>query len=219
MGLRGGSVQGPSDLLYGTLEHGYYGEISASEFITGNQLATQVGLTAGAAFNSDAGWLKFSLDYKTLFVAKRPFRHSITWNELNAVGAVFGTAQITINGKLYKVRLLKGVAVGNDISVLGDDIQPTWGSEWNRLMYHVSASPNNGTMTSEGISVGDWAQFSNLELNVTGSTGSRSHVQESVFGTGLAFFRSNNNITVVGYNGKNNGNLLYGWRPCLELVE
>ncbi len=221
MGFGKPSGGDPTELLYGTLEHGYYGEVPADAFIPGNALASEIGLTAGTAFNSDAGWLKFALDYKTLYVAKRPFRYSVSWDQINARGAVFGTMQVTINGKLYKVRLLKGRGDGLDTVIAGGhDTQPTWGSEWNRLLYHVSASPNNGLMTSEGITVGDWAQFSEAELltNYVYGNGSRSWCQESS-GPDKRVGRGAGGVSAVFHVAKDSQNLNTGWRPCLELVE
>lgn len=219
----GGNVgPGPSELVAGTLEHGYYGEVPADEFINGNNLATQIGLTGGTAFNSDAGWLKFSLDYKTLFVAKKPFRYNLSWNQINARGAVFGTAQVTINGKLYKVRLLKGRGDGLTTTVDdGFDTKSTWGSEWNRLMYHLSGKPfyyKQNILTSEGLTEGDWAQFSEAELLTNGVYGSGSYnwCQDSSGASKVV--RGAYGVSYVFQNSPGSIASSYGWRPCLELV-
>lgn len=210
-------------LLAGTYEQGYYGEVPASDFITGNRLATQIGLTAGTAFNSDAGWLKFSLDYKTLYVAKRPFRYAISWDQINARGAVFGTVQVTINGKQYIVRLLKGRGDGLSTSISGGyDILPTHGSEWNRLMYHVSDLPFgdvNNKLTSEGITEGDWAQFSEAELLTyyTYDNGSYNWCRETAGSKRVA--RGANGVSFGGSDTSSRTLAINGWRPVLELVE
>ncbi len=192
----------------------------ADEFINGNDLASQIGLTAGVSINADAGWLKFSLDYHTLYVAKKPFRYDLSWDQINACGAVFGTAQVTINGKLYKVRLLKGRGDGLSTATgSGGDIQPTHNSEWNRLMYHVSGKPfgdPSNTLASEGITEGDWAQFSEAELSTyhTYGNGSYNWCQES----------SGTNKVLRGFYGVSYYSRYeppypyFGWRPCLELV-
>lgn len=211
MELRGGDRE---PLVAGTYEQGYYGEVSADSFITGDQLAAQVGLTAGTAFNSDAGWLKFSLENRTLYVAKRPFRYNLMGNDLYNLGVMYGNLQITVSGKQYKVRLLKGRGDGLTTSIPdGYDTEPTWGSEWNRLMYHVSASPNGGAMTSEGISVGDWAQFSDEELGIVGN-GSRNFCQERLTTTIIV-----RRMAIIQRITNANINVANGWRPCLELVE
>ncbi len=219
----GGPVPGPSELVAGTLEQGYYGEVSASEFINGNDLAVQIGLIAGTTFNSDAGWLKFALDYKTLYVAKRPFRRSISWDQINARGAVFGDTQVEINGKLYKVRLLKGRGDGLTTSISdGYDTQPTHNSEWNRLMYHVSGLPFEyvqNTLASEGITEGDWAQFSEAELltNAGSGNGSNSFCQDTI-GTNRCV-RGYNGVSYIRSTGRTSTSSILGWRPVLELVE
>ena len=207
--------------MAGTLEHGYYGEVLATEFITGNDLASEIGLASGTAFNSDAGWLKFSLDYKTLYVAKRAFRYDLSWDQINARGAVFGTNRITINGKQYKVRLLKGRGDGLFTNIYsGYDTPPTWGSEWNRLMYHVSGKPfaaASNTLASEGITEGDWAQFSEAELLTLYGYGSLSWCQDSI---GInRCLRGYYGVSYITENLSNSSSLYRGWRPCLELVE
>lgn len=211
------SGSGEGELIAGTLEHGYYGEVSASEFINGNDLAVQVGLTAGGAFNSDAGWLKFSLDYKTLYVAKKPFRYSISWNQLNSVGIVSGTTTVTINGKLYKVRLLKGRGDGLNTTIsYGNDTLPTHNSEWNRLMYHVAASINGTNISSEGIVSGDWAQFSNADLGLNGLS---SLCQEVITGNTNIVARGSQGAGIIEQINRTSVYTFVGWRPCLELVE
>jgi len=219
--LRGGGDREP--LLAGTYEHGYYGEVLASEFITGNQLATRIGLTAGTAFNSDAGWLKFALDYKTLYVAKRPFRYNLSWDQINAASIVYGK-DIEINGKLYKVRLLKGRGDGSGGAYTnGYDILPSHNSEWNRLMYHVSGKPfanASNTLASEGITEGDWAQFSEAELLTyyTHGNGSYCWCQESSAAR-LRVLRGYNGVSYVAQANQDLIDIRWGWRPCLELVE
>jgi hypothetical protein len=215
-GIKGNG--GDSDeLIAGDLTKGYYGEVTSDTFINGNDLATQIGLTAGTAFNSDAGWLKFSLDYKTLYVAKRPFKYGISWNSINAIGAVKGTSNITINGKLFLVRLLKGRSVAGRGS--GYDLANTHNSEWNRLMYHVSVSPNRGNATSEGISVGDWAQFSNTELGILKGNGGATWTQDLNSGYATSRVYDNASVAYVTDDLPTSAIAFYGWRPCLELVE
>ena len=42
------------------MEEGFFGEVPASELITGDALASQVGISGGTSQNSTAGWLKFA---------------------------------------------------------------------------------------------------------------------------------------------------------------
>ena len=191
----------------------------ASDFITGDALASSIGLTEGTSQNSTAGWLKFSLDSKTLYVAKRPFRYGISWNAINAVGAVFGTKKIVINGHTYKVRLLKGRGDGLTTNIAaGYDTSTTWNSEWNRLMYHVSGTPfanANNKLTSEGISVGDWAQYSEADL-YTSNVASSGYISWCSDPSGSdKIVRAWYGVSYIAF--LNSGSTA-AWRPCLELI-
>ena len=42
------------------MEEGFFGEVPASEFITGDALASECGISQGLSQNSTAGWLKFA---------------------------------------------------------------------------------------------------------------------------------------------------------------
>jgi hypothetical protein len=84
-------------------------------------------LTAGTSQNSDAGWLKYLDKGDLKYVAKKTFRHSISWDNINAVNAVFGDRIVTIGNDVFSVMLLS----------TGD---------WNRLIYPVHE--NYGTFAS-----------------------------------------------------------------------
>lgn len=70
-------------------EDGFLGEVPVIEFITGDVLAK----------HSDESWVKFELDGKTLNVAKKPLRRSISWDQTHVRGAVFGNATVVIQGQ------------------------------------------------------------------------------------------------------------------------
>ncbi|MCK9326180.1 MAG: hypothetical protein M0P69_11875, partial [Bacteroidales bacterium] len=154
---------GPQMLSAGTMELGYFGHVVAGVLMNGDALATAVGLSEGTLQSSDAGWEKFAVDGKILFVATRTIRRALSWNNINAAGAVTGTATVNINGKTYKVRLLTG---GTTNPSSGGD-----GGEWNSLMYalHQDQAP-------------PWASYSDLDLLTTSSAGygSRSWCQEAI---------------------------------------
>ena len=52
-------IGGPGNriLLKGTMDAGWFGEVKASDFITGDELAKLIGLTAGTSQYSDEPWL------------------------------------------------------------------------------------------------------------------------------------------------------------------
>ena len=136
----------------------YYGEVPASEFFTGDELSTLLGVTEGELQNSDTDWFKFSLHGKVLFIPKMTIRHSVSWDYLYSKGLVYGTDDIGIaptgtptnqlkivtkNGFNYKVRLLRGTSIEPHNGTYGTYLAIIQGSEWNELMYRVSsANPN-----------------------------------------------------------------------------
>ena len=202
-------------------------EVPASEFITGDALAYHIGLTAGIAQHTDSPWLHFVLDGKTLYVAKKPYRHSVSWNHINAAGAVRGSRTVTINGSVYKVRLLKSVATG-DIYAGGAGFDPvgTYGSEWNRLMYPIHSGKhtdagNPSPVSKEGIRFGTLAQYTDTDLLVhhTVGNGSYSWCQETPSSsTGSRICRGHFGVSYLTWSPTSNVNSAYGWRPVLELI-
>lgn len=214
-----GVVPGPTVLIGGNLQAGFYGEVPTRDFITGDELAAKIGLTSGISQFSDEPWLKFSYMGKVEFVAKKPFRHSVSWNDINAVNAVFGNRTIDIGGKTYKIRLMKGKTEGkqNDSSACEGTINHR--SEWNRLMLpiHINApdkwkSLNNVKIPTENWNVG----YTNNDL----SSGSiRCWCQECGEKTVYRLFRFNYDISDAGSLNPGASSSYNGWRPVLELVD
>lgn len=188
---------GPQILSAGTMELGYFGHAVAGSLITGAALATAIGLSAGTLQNDDAGWEKFAVDGKILFVATKAVRSSVTWANLNTVGAVFGTATVNINGKTYKVRLLTGGTT--DPSSGGD------GGEWNILMYalHQDQAP-------------PWARYIDADLGVGVGNGRYSWCQDTS-GTSRVV-RGGNSISHFSTSSPTYVYASHGWRPVLEIV-
>src|SRR5690606_29492700 len=148
----------------------FLGEVPADSFINGRRLANAIGLSAGTEQNTSEPWLKFydPKDKKTKYVAKKPLRSGVRWNNINSAGAVFGEKTVEVHGKVYAVRLLKGaVSDGANVTHNSYDDAGTHGSEWNRLLYRISknqfASTSN-TLASEGITTGDLADYLESDL-------------------------------------------------------
>lgn len=117
-------LPGSNTLIGGDGVGGYFGEVSAIDLISGEDLCSAIGLTAGTLQESDAGWLKYYNNNEIIYVAKRTFRHSISWNNINAVGAIFGDKKIAVGNHVFAVRALST-------------------GEWNKLIYPVHV--NYGT--------------------------------------------------------------------------
>lgn len=120
-------LPGSNTLIGGDELGGYFGEVSAIDLISGEDLCNTIGLTAGTLQESDAGWLKYYNNNEIIYVAKRTFRHTISWNDINAVGSIFGDKKIAIGNHVYAVKALSS-------------------EEWNKLIYPVHV--NYGTWAS-----------------------------------------------------------------------
>lgn len=213
---------GPQELIAGDQLSGLYGTVEAVDFITGDDLANSIGLTTGTAQNSTVPWLKFILEGKTLFVPERTFRHSISWNNIHARGAVYGTATVQIQGDTYKVRLLKGAAT-DPISGGSNQSDPeqSWGSEWNRLFYPLVPNPTRkpgSGISGEGIRYGAFANYTETQLNVGSSGGNGRYTWCQETSGSNRVNRGYGDLSRFRLNGSSDTTVSYGWRPVLELV-
>lgn len=219
---------GPANLTAGTKSAGYYGLVPATNLITGQMLSQQIGLTSGSSVNNDQGWLKFSIDGKTIFVAKKAFRYDLSWDHINATGSALGTRNITISGLTYKVRLIRGARNNPaDHNTLETNDRDAIGSEWNRLMLpiHIGAMNNSWAYPQYVESyVPDWGvRFTNQDLGVdlNYDFGAYTWCQETIYqSVASRVFRGGPEITLPSYNmDSSNATVNCGWRPVLELVQ
>lgn len=239
---------GPQTLQAGDMNDGFFGEVSASELFSGDELSLTLGVTGGTSQNSDAGWLKFASNGKILFIAKKSFRHSISWDHIYSRGLVYGTddngenprgtpknqyTTVERSGNQFAVRLLTGGNAdpvdASDSRFLADDMPQLdlgGGSEWNRLMYriHQDVPTDDGTdgMRQDrhgGPQVGgNWATYTDSDLNISGN-GRAVWCQETT--TDSSADRVFRGPDVVAYFTRYTASSTYsfrGWRPCLELV-
>lgn len=193
------NTPGPKVLKAGTLQLGYFGHTPASELITGTALASAIGLSAGTAQHSDDGWLKWIKDGKLMYVARKPQRHTISWNSIDARGAVFGTAMVTIGNMIFKVRLLTG---GNANPALHG------GGEWNEIIYgvHKDQEPQ-------------WETYTDTDIVVTSGNGRHSWCQETSASTASnRVDRGYSSVTNFDINTSSSEGATYGWRPVLEML-
>ncbi len=190
----------------------WYGEVSADELIDGIALAQLIGLTAGTAQHSNAGWLHVGLDGQELLIAKRTFRNSITWNHLGEVNAVWGDRIVTIKDRDYRIRLPKGANSNPIATNTGWDIASSHGSEWNRIFYRITdenySNSNNSKASEEpfehfayysenDLALPCWCQEASGAYRVTRGNGGVSRLnRENPAGT----------ISITG------------WRPVLERI-
>lgn len=195
---------GPNTLIGGNTTAGFYGETTADELISGDNLATALSFNEGTPQNSAGGWLKFSLDNKILYVAKKPFRVTLLWAPLSASKMVYGDRQVLIGGFMFKIRLITGYGVDPCPSSQTVITAPsaTNVSEWNRLIYPVV----NGT----------WASYTNADpiINNTAQT----WCQETGTTAATHVLRGVSRYDDYCTRADTGGAAQRAWRPVLELV-
>lgn len=214
------NTPGATNLIAGTMEAGYFGTVTSEDFITGDALASAIGLTAGTSQNSMTDWLKFAYEGNILFVPKKPIRNNLSWNDINAADAVTGTKIITVQGVTFKVRLFKG-AVTNPAT--GTDYGAKY-SEWNRLMLPIHAQASDKSWAYPNYvesDVPNWGVgFTDVDL-ITHSSygmGSYSWCQE-VYDSYYRVVRGLNGVSFISIASSTNVANGFGWRPVLELVK
>ncbi len=189
----------------------FLGEVPGADFITATALVTRLqsesGMTiAGTAKNNDTAWLKYLYKGKTLYMTKKPIRHSVVAGNLRDLGIFTGTRTLVINGQTFKVRVPSGT-VNED-------------NEWNNLIYRVYGG------TEDVPNKGEWARYSNIDLDQNPGTtlgnmclcqgyystpSNQNILTRGGYPTGIAgqWYQTSNGATNTGY----------AWRPILELVE
>lgn len=216
-------------------QHGFFGEVSSAEFISGESLASAIGLIAGISQNTDTPWLKFYIDGKIIYVPKKPIRHSCTWQNIYQAGAVYGDGTtglhasgssrlqnsiINIGSNNYKVRLLNGANSNPTSDTIGYNPVNTHDSEWNRLFYNIGIAnyPGGNKTTQEG---GQWANYTDDELGADYKTNTGAYswcIEQHSSNLTYRVIRGNNGISYLHRTSVTNLTSLTGWRPCLELI-
>lgn len=213
-------MPGPSNLVGGDMQAGYFGVVPATELFTGDALATELGITQGTSQFSNGGWLKFAIDGKIIYKSKKPFRHSISWDHIDSKGCVDGTKTVTKDGTTYEVTLMKG-GDGN----ASDAVKGPEASEWNKLMLpiHVRAEDqswkygdNVDTPTEDwGVGFTD----ADLQTHYDHGDGSRHWCQE-VYHSNASnrVCRGRRGVSDSNY-GTSSGTYAHsGWSPVLRVI-
>ena len=202
---------GSDTFVGGDLTDGYLGEVPSTDFITGDALATAIGLTAGTSQNSDVPWWKFAIDDQILYVPTKSFRNSLSWDDINNVNAVYDDSNapiVTIGGYDFKVTLMTGAEADPTVDENGD------GSEWNRLIYRV----HSDVPTDQ---VGDnWASYNTNNTNITSGDGRYIWCQEKkASDTSRRVLRGYISLSHFTTNSSTYAGSFYGWRPALRLLQ
>ncbi len=244
MGAGGGhddkwGTPGPLDLIAGTMQEGFFGEVSSDDLITGKDLASLVGISQGTSTNSTAGWLKFAYKGKIQFVAKKPIRHSISWDAINTANCVYGDSgdkTVAIGGLTYKVRLMRGYEPTNDpkTRAIADSGTVNHYSEWNRLMCQIHKDAINRSwgypdniesdigILEHSLGNGTNGMYNDADLVVKSGDGDGSRTWCQEMSSSSSFYRLSRGDGTVSRSHVNTSSRTgsaYGWRPVLELIK
>ncbi len=134
---------GPNKLQYGDSQLGYFGECTASEMFTRDELITwfgPIGVSSPGLVPLPI-WDKWVRNGKVLFVPRTTIISSVSWNDIYTRGAVFGndttgparivqppvlqSAKINRGYYTFKVRLLTGVDDRNNPDFISDSSTAT----------------------------------------------------------------------------------------------
>ena len=213
---------GERNLIAGDMDAGFFGEVSASDLITGDDLASMVRISSGISQFSNEGWLKFAYQGNIQFVAKKPIRNSISWNNINSANCVYGDRTIDVGGLTYKVRLMRGAnkdPAGERRGTLNH------GSEWNKLMLPVHIQAKNkswGVPENVETDVPYWGiDFTDEDLGTDNYfRGRQSWCQEVAQSSTYRLVRggSSGGVSFSMGHGSSQSLAAYSFRPVLELV-
>ncbi len=236
--VSGGSIElgpGSPKLIGGTMEEGFFGEVPSSELISGYALASMVGISEGTSQNSTAGWLKFAYKGEIQFVAKKPIRHSISWDTLNTANCVYDDIRnrtVVIGGLTYKVRLMRATNPSNNPKTAASDNNGAVNhhSEWNRLMCQIHEEAINGSwgypnniesdigVLEHNLGNGSQGMYNDADLIIASGNGIFSWCQEVAKSAPARLGRGRYGVSNSSFIASSSANSTYGWRPVLELV-
>jgi hypothetical protein len=216
---------GNNMVIAGNANTGFFGEVSSHDLITGDVLSTELGLSSGSLHNYYEPYLKFSYYGKILFTPKKTFRHSLSWDYLNANGLVKGK-NIIINGLTYKARLFRGTSVETPNAYEG---VLNHNSEWNKLMLPIHEKTINKTWLypnnvesdiatwKHQLGTGQDGMYTDADLGLEYGAGIRNWCQETSGTHSIA--RGHTDVARSGLYVPSETHSNMGWRPVLELVQ
>ncbi len=216
---------GSTKLVAGDMNAGFFGEVPAEDFISGQELADYISPKMGKVQFSEEPWLKFAYKGKVQFIAKKILINSTTYYQLADNRLVDGSKTINIQGINYKIRLIKGVADEVDSKDNSLGAKAAHYSEWNQLMLPIHENAPDKWENPEYVEsdLKSWnINYTSKDLGLAlakteGGIGFGAICQDRVIrGTTKPeiFIGSWINQEEIGIAVRK----MTGWRPVLELV-
>jgi hypothetical protein len=232
---------GPQQLVRGTWEAGYFGRVAAADIAVQSTLLTALGFSGGGGPNSDvqvSHYYKFALNGKIIFVPCGSIRWSITWDQIYALGLMYGVDGtgldlhpspsnlvgvnqkkiVTLNGNNFLVRTFKGANRPTNAMLTDWNTPTAWveGSEWDLTMGRINT---NGTLAYNTGALWDdnLAQLTAPTAVAPTNQGTiTQHITGTVINNRISLVRGPVGIIDGAIQGTPQGQLTT-WTPMLEL--
>jgi len=163
------------------------------------------------------------MDGEVRYVAKKPYRHTISWQQLHNRGLVYGRV-VEIKGQRYLVRLMQGGNTNPTANTNGFDVTAGVGSEWNRLFYRIHGTTHIDTrnITVSEDSPVSWVDYSDEDLLMHYNNGNGTYCwTQETHGTssGYRVLRGYFGVSYLSYDAATGVTTGFGWRPVLVPVK
>lgn len=218
-------------LLDGTMEAGFFGEVTQQELIDTKTLVdmcfTNSIIDNSAIFNENVIWLKFAYMGKVEYIPKQPLCSYVTLTSMNNNNLVDGSRILTINGIKYRIRLIKGKTEGKQSDTSSNSGEINHHSEWNRLFlpltkdrnesnykYPENVEPDRLKWTGRYVE----SDFSFYDDRLRYKKLSGAVCQEGL-SNNAALVRGNKTMESSLMVGSNQIKQTVGWRPVLEVAD
>jgi hypothetical protein len=148
------NAPGGKFLLAGDKNAGFFGFVPASDLITGDQLALDVGISAGTSQFSDTPWIKYIYKARICFIPVKTIRRSVPWNAIYEAGAVYASndeGTLPPNGRIGTQLSIS--ASDNSINTTGGDFK---GDKSAEMDYADTVAAVGDTVVLKG-----WANSAN----------------------------------------------------------
>ncbi len=205
----------------------YYGAVSSAElFGQERRFRDQLPVENGVFIEQgNPDWLRFRYQGKTLLVAAKPIKDSLSWVDIARAGAVHGDGtRVRIEGRSYRQNAQVEDQQGNRYRVrllnCGKHTLDN-SSEWNALIGGVHWGDGDFLRSPDGQF--GWLEnpMTNADLQLGTNRGAASWCREVMDIHGRPHAVNRGYLTVARYHATDYTFRGYGfgWRPVLELIE
>lgn len=230
------SLVGSKKLKDGTMEAGFFGEVTQQELIDAKTLVKMCfvhsKISSHIVFNENVTWLKFAYQNKIEYIARQPLCNYVSLTQYIDDSVVDGSKLIEINNIKYRVRLIKGKTEGQQDDTTSDAGAINHYSEWNRLIlplikdknesnykYPQNVEPDKLKWTERYLE--DDFSFSSDKLRFKKLSGAvcQEGITSTITPYSVALVRGGDSIESSSTMRSGKIAQTVGWRPVLEVVD